>query len=385
MSALTPWIAAAMTVPSLMSLSLTAFNLLVWPRGRQTSAQVPSVSVLIPARNEERCIEATVRSVMQNADDLLECVVCDDGSTDATPQILAALAQEFPKLRVIQGIGLPAGWVGKPHACHRLSMQAAGEWLLFLDADTRLQKGGIRRAADVMSDYAADVLSVVPHQEMVTRAEQIVMPMLLATYTSWLPLPLIWRSQDPRFLAAMGQFLLVRRAAYTTLGGFESVKAEVVDDMAFCRNAKRSGLRMVFADGTHMARCRMYTGWQEIRDGFSKNLYEGIGGNMAGLLVVSGLYFAAFVLPWLLLMAGCLSWIPGIFTLAGAVGVAASLAMRVLLGLRMGFPLWSVLFHPLATLAFLSIAWRSWSWSRRGAIVWSGRVYAARAQRTGAA
>lgn len=385
MSVLTWSIAAALTVPSLMSLSLTAFNLLVWPRGRQTSAQVPSVSVLIPARNEARGIEATVRSVMQNAEDLLECVVCDDGSTDATPQILAALALEFPKLRVIQGIGLPAGWVGKPHACHRLSLQAAGEWLLFLDADTRLQKGGIRRAADVMREYAADVLSVVPHQEMVTRAEQIVMPMLLATYTSWLPLPLIWRSRDPRFLAAMGQFLLVRRAAYTTMGGFEAVKAEVVDDMAFCRNAKQAGLRVVFADGTHMARCRMYTGWQEIRDGFSKNLYEGIGGSMASLLVVSGLYFAAFVLPWLLVMAGCLSWIPGIFTLAGAVGVAASLTMRVLIALRMGFPLWSVLFHPFATLAFLSIAWRSWSWSRRGAIVWSGRVYAARTQRRGAA
>lgn len=385
MSMVTTLIAAAVTVPSLMSLSLTAFNLLVWPRGRETTTALPSISVLIPARNEERCIEATVRSVMQNADEILECIVCDDGSTDATPGILARLAQEYPKLRVIQGIGLPAGWVGKPHACHRLSQQATGEWLLFLDADTRLQRAGILRAADIMGHYRADVLSVVPHQEMVTPAEQVVMPMLLATYTSWLPLPLIWHSQDPRFLAAMGQFLMVRRDAYTRIGGFESVKAEVVDDMAFCRNAKRAGLRMVFADGTHIASCRMYTSWQEIRDGFSKNLYEGIGATMLGLTVVSGLYFCAFVLPWLLLVAGMTTLLPSVFAVAGATGIVASLTMRLLLAWRMGFSIWSVPLHSFATLAFLSIAWRSWSWSRKGAISWSGRVYASRAQRTGAA
>src|SRR5690606_21452552 len=105
--------------------------------------------------------------------------------------------------------------------------------------------------------------------------ERLVLPLLPLTYLAWLPLRLVEVGTDARTVAANGQLLLVNRGDYRELGGFEAVKNEIVDDVAFCRHAKRSGRRVVFADGTLMARCRMYDGFQETISGFSKNLYEG--------------------------------------------------------------------------------------------------------------
>lgn len=367
-----------LALPAALALGMTAFNLLAWPRGRADGARTERVSVLVPARNEEDSIEAAVRAALAAIGPEEEVIVADDGSTDATGAILARLAAEDARLRIIHPPPLPAGWVGKPHACHHLARAATGQVLLFVDADVTLAPDALARLADLAARYAAPVVSAFPAQRTRTPAEALLMPLLALTYTAWLPLPLVWASPDPRLLAANGQVLRVQAATYAALGGFEAVRGEVVDDMAFCRRAKVHGRRVVFADGQALASCRMYGSGAELWRGFTKNLYEGLGESPARLAAVMGLYLWAFVLPYAALALSPL-WpvlLPG-----AVLGVGANLLTRGLLAASRGHRLASVLAHPVAVLLLLALAVDSARRTRAGRVEWAGRIYARRAER----
>lgn len=370
------WLVAA---PALAVLAVVAFNLAVWPRGRRGAPPPSRISVLVPARDEAanvaRCVRAALAALPADG----EVVVYDDASTDGTPEIVAALAAEDWRVRLVRGGALPAGWVGKPHACHRLAAEARGDLLVYVDADVALEADGLARLASLLESYRADVVTAAPRQETVTFAERLVVPLLHLTYLSWLPLPLVWRSGDPRFLVANGQLLAVRRETLDAAGGWAAVRAEVVDDMALCRRVKEAGGRVVFADGHRMARCRMYRGAAEVRDGFSKNLYEGVGGRPVALAGVVAAHAAVHLLPYAALAAALLG-APHLL-LPALAGVGATTAMRGLLVARFGQPAEGIVLHPLSILALLAIALNSFRWTARGAIRWRGRTYAARAAR----
>lgn len=373
-----PWLLLA--APPLFVAGLATLNTLVWPRGRRGGRFDGRVSALVPARDEEATIEGCVRAILEGEPAVDEVVVYDDLSTDATPELLRHLQREDPRLRVVRGEGLPEGWVGKPHACHQLARCATGDVLLFVDADVTLERDGLEGIASLFADLRADVVTAVPRQVTGGFWERLVLPLLHLTYVAWLPLPLIWRTHEPRFLAANGQILAVRRDAYERAGGFESVRADVVDDMAFCRNVKRARRRVVFADGHCIARCRMYESPEEIWQGFSKNLYEGIGATPMGLMGVVVLYGVTFIAPYLGLAAAALG-AAGLLA-PSLVGVAANLYLRALLALRHRQAPEGVLLHPLAVLAFLAIALNSFVWNARGRISWSGRDYPSKKSRS---
>lgn len=357
---------------------MTLLNILVWPRGRAGKTPSTSFSALIPARNEESSLRACLRSVVASPA-VAECWVCDDGSTDTTPNILREEAAADARIRSFAGAPLADGWIGKPHACWQLAARASNDVLLFVDADVELDPRGVERIGSLMEDLDADVLTAVPRQRTETFVERLVLPLLHITYTSWLFLPLIWRSRDVRFMAANGQILAIRRAAYDAIGGFAAVRNEVVDDMAICRLAKAQGHRVVFADGFSIATCRMYESASGVWRGFSKNLYEGIGGHIGALLGVLTLYFAAFVFPYVGLAAAALGatslWLPSL------IGVAANLILRGAMAARHRQPWLSVLLHPFGVLVLLAIAVNSWRWTTSNRVQWAGRTYAARSQR----
>ena len=370
-----------LAAPALVVLAITGFNVWVWPRGRPDERINGRVSVLIPARDEVHSIERCVRAALAGTQLPDEVLIYDDASADGTDRVLRQLAAENARVRVLGGKPLPAGWIGKVHACHRLAEHATGDVLVFADADTALLPTGLARMGSVIADYRADVVSAGLRQEMRTWAERLVIPLLHLTYLAWLPLPLVWRSRDPRFLVANGQILAVRRDAYRRAGGWAGVHGEVVDDMAFCRAVKRSGGRVVFADGWQMASCRMYRGARELWQGFSKNLYEGIGGRPGALVGVVALYAWTFVAPYLALVGALVFAWPSLLQ-AALVGVAANLALRMLLAIRFRQPPEGVLLHPFAVLGLLGIALNSFRWSLRGVIRWRGRSYPRRAART---
>ena len=361
-------LAILVCLPAVFALAMTVFNLVMWPRGNAGRA-MPDVAVLIPARDEERGIERAVQSALRSG--ATQVAVYDDGSTDATPRILEDLAAGADNLTIVAGGELPPGWVGKPHACHRLAQHTRADTLLFMDADVELADGALERMQSLFDRFDADAVTVVPRQVLGSTFERLVMPLLHVTYTSWLPLPLIWRSRDPRFLAANGQVLAVRRAVYEATGGFEAVRDAVVDDMALCRKLKQTGHRVVFGDGHRIASCRMYAGASEVWRGFSKNIYEGLGSSVA-LLGAIALYLWAFVAPWAAL-ALAFFW-PSVLP-AAIVGVAANIAQRILHAVRHEQPLWGAVTHPLAVLVLVGVALNSWFWHARSRIDWKGRSY----------
>jgi chlorobactene glucosyltransferase len=370
------WVIAG---PPVFILALVLFNLAVWPRGRAEGGMPGRVSVLIPARNEATRVEACVRGMLGGSLQPDEVVVCDDGSTDGTADVVRRLAAEDARVRLITAGPLPAGWVGKPHACHRLAQEARGDVLVYVDADTVAGRECLARLGSLLADYRADVATVAPRQRMHSFGERMIVPLLALSYVAWLPLPLVWRSRDSRFLVANGQLLAVRRAALEASGGWAAVAGEVVDDMAICRRVKETGGRVVFADGARMAECRMYDGAGEVWRGFSKNLYEGLGGRPALLALVVVLHAWVFVLPYAAVIAG-LAGVGGVLVPA-LLGVAVNVMMRGTLAIRLRQPVEGVVLHPFAILGLIAIAINSFRWSRRGQIAWRGRTYAARAAR----
>jgi len=368
------WVIA---ISALVPLGIALGNVWGWPRGRPVNALGRRFSVLVPARDEERTIGDCLAALDATSLRPTEVLVLDDGSTDRTAAILASAT--LPELRILRNATLPHGWIGKVHACHRLAAEATGDVLLFVDADTRLTPEGIARIASLFQDYGADIVTAVPRQEVRTLAERLLLPVLHLTYAAWLPMPLVWRTRDPRLLAANGQVLAITRQALDRIGGFAAVRHELVDDMAICRRAKAAGLRVVFADGHDIATTRMYRSAREVWDGFSKNLYEGIGGRPHALVGVIALYTVPFLLPYAMLVGAVLGtsalWGPAV------LGVGANLALRALLALRHRQPVEGIIVHPLSVVALLVVAINSWHWNQKGAIRWRGRTYAARSAR----
>ncbi len=392
-----PWarvLGALLAIPALLPFSLVLFNALFWTRGRALPAAARAaprgVSVLIPARDEAANIERTVRAADAVRGPVTEILVYDDCSTDGTSDVLARLQAELPRLRVVRGDGLPAGWVGKPYALHRLSALARGDLLLNIDADVTLREDGLLRMLSLLGSpeevpggLGAALVTAVPRQRTGSFVEKMMMPLLHLSYVAWLPMPLIYRTRDPRVLAANGQLLLVRRSALEAVGGWARVQAELVDDMALCRAVKASGQRVVFADGDQMADCRMYGDAASLWRGFSKNFYEGVGGHPLALIVVLALHLLLFVAPYIALLVAALLGAGGLAA-AAAAGVVVNLSLRLIMALRYRHSLLSVLLHPVAVLLMMGVLINSFRWSRRGEIRWRGRSYAARSQREAA-
>lgn len=366
---------AVLAAPALLVLGMILFNVSVWPQGRPDGRWAGRVSLLIPARNEAANIALCLRAALAGTRRPDEILVYDDGSVDGTAGIVAGFAAGDGRVRLLQGGELPPGWVGKPYACHRLAEAATGNVLVFLDADASLLPTGLARLASLFEDMRADAVTAGLRQQFGSWSERLVIPLLHLTYLAWLPLPLVWRTRDPRLLVANGQLFAVSRDAYRRAGGWAAVRAEVVDDMAFGRALKRAGARLVFADGFRMASCRMYRSAGEVVRGFSKNLYPGIGGTPGALAGVVGLYAWVFCLPYAGLVVAAVLVLPEVFR-AALLGVMANAALRVVLALRYRQPPEGILLHPAGVLVLLGIALNSLRWHRRGAVAWRGRSYA---------
>lgn len=264
-------------------------------------AAPPSLSVVIPARDEAHNIETSVRSALAlDWPGQLEVVVLDDRSTDGTGEILARLAAEDARLKVFEGVELPAGWKGKPHALHRAQAHATGDWLWFVDADVTLDPLGARRLVGGARAQGVEMASALGKLTVQSFWERVIQTRIGAVIAGGNPLHEVNDPEHERALAN-GQCLLFSRAAYDRLGGHEAIKDSVLDDVDFAKRAKAEGEGYRLFYGPGVFECRMYTGLGEIWQGWTKNLFPALDYSLIATLVVTLLLFAFSVLPFVLL------------------------------------------------------------------------------------
>ncbi len=335
------------------------------------------VSVIVPARNEERQIEACVRSLLSMRYPRLEVIVVDDRSDDATASIVERIARDDDRVRLVRGEELPAGWIGKPWALEQGTRVARGAWLLFTDADTEHEPASIGAALVYARERGLDALSLLTEQTMITPAERIVLPSILWTIAFGTgPLDDV---NDPARENALfnGQYILIARSAYDAIGGHRAVRGEIAEDLELARRFKADGrFRTALVGASGLVRTRMYRSFREIWDGFVKNFALGVRGQP--LLASAALLFFALlspVQPLLLIVA----------LAAGAWGVAAVIAAGMLLASvgagygmrRFGFPRAGAWWLPVGGAVLTAIFATSLVKHARGGVTWRGRRYPA--------
>ena len=308
----------------------------------------PLISVIVPARDEERNIRRCVEALLAQSYPNFEVIVVDDRSTDATAQILAEIhktageqpGKAAPLLRVLPGAELPLGWAGKPHALWQGAAVARGEWLCFVDADTFARPPMLTAALVTAQDYQADLFTILTEQKLGSFWEKAIMPVIFTALSVGFP---AWRVNDPSRPEAIanGQFILIRRSVYTAMGGHQAVYNQIAEDKALAEQVKQRGYRLIIADGRGVAQTRMYTSLPEMWEGWTKNIFIGLQARL-GLLLFGVLlgFAAALLLP--LWLVGSLWW----FAVSGSL-LAAIVALQVIL-------LWAYLLYlrSLAACAF---------------------------------
>ncbi|TWT43147.1 glycosyltransferase family 2 protein [Botrimarina hoheduenensis] len=331
-----------------------------------------AISVLIPARNEAANIEEAIASVLRAAEGptpvQVEVLALDDASEDDTAERVQRLSAADPRVRLITGEKLPAGWNGKQHACQQLADAATHDTLLWMDADVRLEPGALPRLVAQQALCGADLVSGFPRQITGTPLEKLMLPLIQFVLLSFLSLRAMRSDGRPGFAAGCGQLFFTQRTAYRAAGGHAAIRASRHDGLTLPRAYRTAGLTTDVFDATDLARCRMYAGAGAVWRGLAKNATEGVA--TPALIGPVSLVLALGQVAWapLLLVGGLTS------VLAGLAGVCV-LAPRLDAAVRFRQPLLTWILHPLAVTLFLIIQWEALLRKALGRPVrWRGRV-----------
>jgi hypothetical protein len=351
--------AALAAVPA--ALTLANLRLFRPPPRPPTGGPRPRVSVLVPARNEEKAILACGRAILASRDVDLELVVLDDHSEDGTARLVGELAAADPRVRLVAGRPLPGGWCGKQHACGQLADAAAHDLWIFLDADVVLAPDGVARCVAFLDASGADLAGGFPRQVTSAWLDWLLLPLIHFILLGFLPLARSRADGSPGLAAGCGQLFVTRRDAYRRAGGHAAIRASLHDGVKLPRAFRRAGLRTDVFDAGDVAACRMYATSAEAWRGLAKNATEGIGAP-ATIVPFTILLAGGQLLPPLLLAAGLATafagW-PRFAVAAAATGAALAWLPRILEAVRFRQSLASAAFHPLAVAAFLAIQWTS--------------------------
>jgi glycosyltransferase involved in cell wall biosynthesis len=370
-------VAAIVLVLWVLAFARTVLNLATVPRLSADAhpLQQPLVSIVIPARNEARVLEQTIRAFLAQDYTALEVIVVNDRSTDETGAIARSI--DDPRLIVIDGEEPPAGWLGKPWALHQGSGVARGDLLLFVDADLIYAPATVRAAVAQLELSGVAMIALLPRFDMHGFAENALMPMLAFTVLSVMPVWLSNRSMIVALALGSGSGNLIRRDAFDMALRFEPLRGAVVDDIALARLVRRKGLptRVVRADD--LISLRMYRGAREIIEGFSKNMFIAMGGSFVLGVLMLILMFLFHLLPYVLAVTGDITSVATVILIS---------ATRLVLFRSLRYRLDNALFlHPIMVLGWAYLFLRSmWITGVRGEVRWRGRTYDAARTRFGA-
>ena len=360
----------------IVNLVIIISNLVVTHRLRlhELPDQLPFVSILVPARNEELSIEKCVLSLLAQDYPDFEVLVLDDQSTDQTRNILSKIAKSNTILKILDGAHFNETQLGKNWACTQLAQQAQGEIIVFTDADTVHNPQTLKKIITVLLGESADMVTGYPRQIVCTWGERLLVPFFSWAMYTFNPLILAYRLRIPAMASAVGQLLVFRRIAYETIGGHAALDLEIVDDLTLARRIISAGLRWRVAHVSDLITCRMYHSSRAAYNGFVKNLFAAFNFRLLPF---------AFVIVWL----GVMFWIPlivGLLWITGAsshadgsqLGICVALSVLVW-GLPyrdLKFPVGLALIFPITIMANIIVAIRSLRHSLSGQLEWKGRT-----------
>jgi glycosyltransferase involved in cell wall biosynthesis len=262
-----------------------------------TAKSQPTISAIVPARNEEASIAQCLASLAQQPE-IAEIIVVNDQSTDHTAAIVRELMRKHPQLRLLETTSLPPGWVGKNHAVYQGARAARGDWFLFTDADVVHEKNSASRALEIAgllvggkvdrpipgcapsSTLTPQLISFSPEQIMERWYEKSLIPAVYCRLSKKFDFDEVNDPQN-KSAAANGQFLLISREAYDQVGGHAVIACEVLEDVALAQRVKQAGYRLWFGSGQGIVRVRMYRSFVAMWEGWTKNLYKLMSGDRA--------------------------------------------------------------------------------------------------------
>ena len=366
---MTPWVLILLILPLIPAL-LYFVNLCFYRPMPQPLPTTFGVSVLIPARNEERSIGPALEAVLASRGVEWEAIVLDDQSADATAAIVQEYATRDPRVTLATAPPLPAGWCGKQHACFALSQLARYDRFCFVDADVRLLPDGLARMVSFQELAGADLVSGIPHQETGTFWERLIIPLIHWVLLGFLPMVGMRYSRWSAFSAGCGQLFLTRRSAYHRIGGHEAVRTSLHDGITLPRAYRQAGATTDMRDATDIATCRMYRSGGELWAGLAKNAREGMAANaLIGPFTL--LLFGGQVLPLIVL--------PFLDMTAWGIAIGLIYLPRCDAAWRFRQSWLGVILHPLGILALLGIQWYAIVRAVQGRPVgWKGRAHPSR-------
>jgi len=355
-------IAAAFGLPRIPNLVLPRYNI--------TPAGSPSITVIVPARNEAADIAATLHSLLSQDYPNLQIIAIDDRSTDETSAIIDTIAAQHPeKLRTLHVTELPPGWLGKTHAMALAARQAPTDYLLFTDADVLFHPIAIRVTLANAVATNADHLVLVP-TNIIKRWDEAAILGFFQIFCLWGARP--WLIADPkakRDAIGLGAFNLLRRSAYIEIGGYESLRMEIIEDLGLGRRIKRAGLAQRITFGRNLVSLHWASGATGLVKVMTKNLFAAFHFSIS-LALLWCLWLLTF---WVAPAIGL--WITPIRVPAIITLIAVAYAYR-LLGRDSGISTWNALFFPFSALVFIFALLRSMFITfKQGGIIWRGTFY----------
>jgi len=337
------------------------------PNSSQLPASVPpSISAIVPARNEEAVIAGCIESLAVQPE-IAEILVVNDQSTDKTSEVVRSLMLKIPQLRLLETQDVPPGWVGKNNAVYLGAKEAKSPWLLFTDADAELQPGAAARALQIAKETTAALLSFSPEQVTQFWYEKSLIPFVYSRLAKHFSYDDVNNPASPA-AAANGQFLMIQRDAYKSIGGHASVASEVLEDVALAKRAKAAGLRLRFASGQGIVRVRMYRSFRAMWQGWRKNLYLLVGGTPSAVF-----HELESTIPWIPLALILL----GIkVPIAPLLGVCFLLLRQFTYGLEISrnhYPFKFIIYYVPALALYAGVLWASYRAHAKGKVEWKGR------------
>ncbi len=345
----------------LILLTIAAVNFFQIRTPKATSQLLDSVGVVVPMRNEAENVEGIV-ATLSAQDGPFHFYLLDDNSEDKTLELLQRFTAGDSRFTVIKGAPLADGWIGKTWALQQLYEASSEDVLVSIDADVRLTNDAINKAVTSLRGARLDFLSPYPRQIAHSFGERLIQPLLQWSWLTTVPLRYAEGARQKSMAVANGQFFVVRRSALDSIGGYQSVKHAVIDDVFLARQLIAHGSSGTVIDGSDIAETRMYASWSEIEAGYGKSLNKAFGSIFGAIFVIVFLFVTSIAPLVLGLLGNPYGWL----------GFAAIVGSRVLSAIKSRGSVVDSVLHPISIVALIYLI--VYSYLVRGTVTWKGRT-----------